>query len=281
MKSWRRVATRMELVRRRRLDGRLIEFQVLRKRFVQSWGISPHGSLNVVDAIAESCDVFFYTVGGGHDSQVGLGVEKLKEYAQKFGLGTKTGIDLPGEDNGFYPDSDWKEEETGEPWYLGDTYWISIGQSYVLVTPLQMNSLINTIANNGITLKPFLAKSILNKEGEVIFSYKPQVTREAFIDKGNLELVRRGMRKSVAEAILWPLREAKVEVAAKTGTAEFGKKDEKGYYETHAWVTGFAPFNEPKISFTVFLEGGGESNNAAHVARKIVDWYFENGGFGD
>jgi len=245
--------------------------------WTSSWGLAPHGLLNVEEALSQSCDVFFYTIGGGYENQPGLGVAKLKEYALKFGLMAKTGIDLPAETSGFYPDEEWKLKEKGEPWYLGDTYWISIGQSYVLVTPLQLNNYLNAIANGGKLMRPYLVSAIIDENENPMFNYQPEVIRERFIASENLAIVKEGMRKSVSEGIIYPLRNSKVAAAAKTGTAEYGEKDAKGYYETHAWVSGFAPYDNPEITFTVFLEGGGASNNAAEVAKKIIDWYYTEG----
>lgn len=240
-----------------------------------AWGLAPNGPINVIDAISQSCDTFFYTVGGGYGSQPGLGIDKLKDYALRFGFSQTSGIDLPGESNGLYPDPLWKEEVMGEQWFLGDTYWVSIGQSYVLTTPLQINNYINSIANGGILFKPQIVNKVVDINDNLIQEYTAEKLNENFISKTSLDIAKEGMRKGVSEGILWPLRDCKYQVAAKTGTAEFGVKDIQGNYETHAWVTGFFPYNEPEISFTVFLESGGQSNNAAEIARDLVNWYFD------
>ena len=242
-----------------------------------AWGLPPNGPISVIDAIAQSCDTFFYAVGGGYETQRGLGMEKLQKYARLFGLGQKTGIDLPGEEAGFYPSPEWKQEVYGESWYLGDTYWVSIGQSYVLVTPLQLNNYVTTLASDGILYEPFLVKEILNEEKDLVQSHNPVVLQKDFMSRTSMDVVKEGMRKSVSNGVIYPLRDAKTQVAAKTGTAEFGLKDEKGIYETHAWVTGYFPYDDPQISFTILLEGGGQSNNAAEVAKKIINWYIDNG----
>ena len=249
--------------------------------WTRAWGYAPHGQINVKEAIAESCDVFFYTIGGGYGSQLGLGIEKMKEYALKFGLSQITGIDLPGEVPGFYPDPQWKKTQTDEPWYLGDTYWVSIGQSYVLVTPLQIANMTTAIANGGTLLKPYLVKEIKAADGTTIFRYQPEVKSEGLISSENLAIVREGMKMGANGGIIFPLTGAKVTVAAKTGTAEYGEKDAHGIYRTHAWVTGFAPYDDPEITFTVFLEDGSKSNNAAEVARSIIDWYYGEGNHGN
>lgn len=250
------------------------------------WGAAPHGNLNIVEAIAESCDIFFYKIGGGYppecrdqgtDCQVnGLGVDRLKIYFKLFGLGEPTGIDLPGEAGGLVPDPIWKENQKGESWYLGNTYHVSIGQGDLLTTPLQINNLVNTIANGGKLFKPQLVEKIVPvaQDQGLEKEIKASLVRENFIDPSFIRVIREGMRVAVEHGIIYPLRDAKVAVAAKTGTAEFGVKNARGQYETHAWVTGFAPFDDPKISFTLLLEAGGASSNAAETAREILDWYF-------
>lgn len=239
------------------------------------WGRSAHGWLNLREAIAESCDIFFYKIGGGfppecHMSNVtcqmsGLGVGRLTYYLEKFGLGKKTGIDLPEEESGLVPNPEWKKRVKEEPWFLGNTYHLSIGQGDLLATPLQVAHVTNVVANSGRVVTPHLNRDLPVEMGDGLEIY-PE----------HLEEVRRGMRLAVAEGIVYPLRGAKVSVAAKTGTAEFGRKNAKGEWETHAWVSGFAPYEDPEVTFVVLLENGGKSGNAAEVAREIVDWYFTN-----
>lgn len=249
-----------------------------------AWGRAAHGIMTVRKAISESCDIFFYKIGGGYNDQCytnntkcpidGLGVEKLKTYFNLFGLGQKTGIDLPGEVKGLVPDPIWKQEVKDEDWFLGNTYHISIGQGDLLATPIQILQSINTIANGGKLLKPRLAQRIEGVDGNLVSEFGQEVIRKDFISKDYIQVVAEGMRMAVSEGIIYPLRNAKVPVAAKTGTAEFGTKNAKGEYETHAWVTGFAPFDDPEISFVLLLESGGASSNAAEVAREILDEYF-------
>lgn len=249
-----------------------------------SWGRAAHGIMVVREAIAESCDIFFYKIGGGYNGECkvqnskckveGLGIEKIKTYFNLFGLGQKTGIDLPGEVRGLVPDPIWKKEVKGEDWFLGNTYHISIGQGEMLATPIQILQGINAIANGGKLLKPRLIERIETADGKLVSKFEPEVIREDFINKDYINVTAEGMRVTVSEGIVYPLRGAKVPVAAKTGTAEFGTKNTKGEFQTHAWVTGFAPYEDPKISFVLLLESGGASSNAAEVAREILDWYF-------
>ena len=239
-----------------------------------AWGRVAHGILTVREAIAESCDIFFYKIGGGHEEIEGLGIEKLKIYFNLFGLGQKTGIDLPGEAKGLVPDPIWKQEVKHEDWFLGNTYHVSIGQGDLLASPIQILQTTNVVASQGKLLKPRLLQRIETADGQVVTEFEPEVVRKDFINKDYIKVVAEGMRMGVSDGIVYPLRIAKVEVAAKTGTAEFGTKNAKGEYETHAWVTGFAPYDNPEISFVLLLESGGASSNAAEAAREILDWYF-------
>lgn len=239
-----------------------------------AWGKGAHGLLDIKHAIAQSCDIFFYKIGGGFESTKGLGIEKIKDILISFGLGKVTGIDLPGEALGLVPDPLWKKEVKNEEWYLGDTYQLSIGQSFLLATPLQIVNYMSALANGGKLYKPILAEKVLDENGKVLKEFKPEIKENFLAGSANLQTIREGMRLAVSEGIVYPLRSAKVPVAAKTGTAEFGVPNAKGVFETHAWVAGFAPFDNPKISFVVLLEAGGASSNAAEVANEILNWYF-------
>lgn len=249
-----------------------------------AWGGRPHGNINVLGALAESCDIFFYKIGGGYSSGIGggkdvtgLGVDKLKDYFTRFGLGQLTGIDTPTEALGLVPDPDWKRETKNESWFLGNTYHISIGQGDLLATPLQVINFITSIANGGELLKPQLLSRIENAQGEIMFENQPQVLAKDLVGEKHLQTVKKGLRLAVTDGIIYPLRGAKTSVAAKTGTAEFGTKNAKGEYQTHAWVTGFFPYEEPKYAFVILLESGGKSSNAAEVARELVDWMVDSG----
>ncbi|MCG2685889.1 penicillin-binding protein 2 [Candidatus Parcubacteria bacterium] len=243
--------------------------------FFPDWKEGGHGLVDLRKAIAESCDTYFYIVGGGFGSQPGLGVERLSKWARLFGLGQTTGIDLVGEAGGLVPDEAWKRETRGEPWYIGNTYHMAIGQADLLVTPLQLNNLTSVIANGGTLFQPFLVQRIEDGSGRSGIDFNPRVLRQDFIAPENLREVAEGMRAAVLEGgTAYPLRTLQVSSAGKTGTAEFGL-EEGGSYETHAWFTCFAPYEEPRITLTVFLEGGGEgSDDAGPVAREILEWYF-------
>lgn len=231
-----------------------------------------HGLTDMVKAIAESCNVFFYTLGGGYGKVEGLGVDRIKKYLNYFGLGESTGIDLPHEKTGLIPDEEWKESEGREEWYLGDTYHLSIGQGDVLVTPLQMGVAIAAIANGGVLYRPQLVDRVVGLEKETIEDKPVEIIRKDFIKQDYLEVIREGMRQAVLDGSAQALSGLPVEVAGKTGTAQFGKA---GSQKTHAWFTGFAPYDNPEIVLVVLVEGGGEGYQAAvPIARDVFNWYF-------
>ena len=226
----------------------------------RGWAPEGLGPVSLVTAIAKSSDIYFYTVGGGYGSQRGVGVEKLAEWSRRFGLGSITSVDLTGEVAGLVPNEAWKLEARGEPWYIGNTYHMSIGQGDVLVTPLQLNNLVVAIANGGTLYKPFLLKRA-----------QPEVLHSKIASPETLDWVRQGMRAASSPGgTAYPVYDFKVAVAGKTGTSETGRGD-----KTHAWFTCFAPYENPEIAITVFLEEGGEgSHDAAPVVRKILEAYF-------
>ena len=247
-----------------------------------------HGMITVREALAVSDDIFFYELGGGYpDRYTGLGAKEVGNYARAFGLDASTGIDLPGEASGHVPDSRWKRHTYAENWLTGDTYNLSIGQGYLLATPLQMASATAAVANRGSLWKPQLVDHITDDKGNVVQPFEPQLLRTVPVDPANLDVVREGM----FGAVNWPngtatrVRVPGVTVAGKTGTAEFARdenkdgqpdRDEKGNLPTHAWFTSFAPYNDPEIVVTVFVANGGEGSAvAAPVATKILQAYFE------
>lgn len=232
-----------------------------------------HGTVDVYKAISQSCNVFFYHVGGGYGDIKGVGAEKLGEYFKKFGFGQTTGVDLTGEAQGQIPSPDWKEKIKKEPWYLGDTYHMAIGQGDVLVTPLQMVNAIASIANGGKLYKPTFLDKITDFKGETVKQFTSQVIKENFVSQSTLEVVREGMRQAVTEGSARSLNSLPVPIAGKTGTAEFGENNQG----KHAWFAGFAPFDNPQIALVILVEGGGEgSETAVPIAQEIFDYYFKH-----
>jgi penicillin-binding protein 2 len=231
---------------------------------------SAHGPTNITEAIAESCNVFFYHVSGGFDHIQGLGYQRIAKYFKKFGLGQPTGIDLPLEEDGLIPSPEWKEKTKGEVWYKGDTYHLSIGQGDLLVTPLQVNSYISAIANNGIFAQPHLVKEIRDDNNDLIEKIEPILSNRV-VSKKSIHIVRKGMKKTVDEGTAPLLQSLPVSSAAKTGTAQNPQGDDK----EHAWFSAFAPYENPQVAITVMIENGGEgSRTALPVANEILNYYF-------
>lgn len=237
------------------------------------WG---HGWLNIYEAIAQSCDIFFYQVTGGYGDFAGLGITKLGYYAKQFGYGEKTGIALPGENAGLVPDERWKRLNYGEGWVTGDTYNAAIGQGYILATPLQVLNMTAAVANGGTLLQPQLVYQIVDAAGKTVVPFTPKVIHQLPLSPKTLDIVRKGMRLAVTSGTAHRINLPEVSVAGKTGSAEYpGPRDEKGNLPTHAWFTGFAPYEKPEVAIVVFVAGGGSGATVAvPIAAQILRYYF-------
>lgn len=232
------------------------------------------GPLNLLGAIRMSSNIYFYTIGGGYGNIRGIGVDKLSEYYRKFGLGQKTGIDIPEENSGRVPTPEWKLKATKEPWYLGDTYNISVGQGDLLASPLQMAVAISTVANGGSVVVPRLVKEVKDGSGRAIQQPQAKIVRSGFISPQHLATVREGMRQVVTSGTACCLieQQVKVPVAGKTGTAESHSGDKR---KPHAWFTAFAPYDDPQIVIVVLVENSGEGAEfAAPAVRETLAWFF-------
>ena len=213
------------------------------------------GSVDLVKALKRSTDTYFYQV-----AQIS-GESMLIDWAKKLFLGKRLGIDLPSEAAGLVPDNDWKIKARGEPWYPGDTLHLSIGQGFILTTPLQVLGITSYIAALGSLYKP-----------QLLLKQAPQILISNLIDSEKIKAVKNGLSEvPKTGGTAWPFFTFPIETAGKTGTAEYG--DPKG--RTHAWYTSFAPVNEPKIAMTVLIEGGGEGSSvAAPIVKETFRWYF-------
>ncbi|UCC65025.1 MAG: penicillin-binding protein 2, partial [Anaerolineae bacterium] len=239
-----------------------------------------HGELNIIPGIAHSCDIYFYWVGGGFlDEFDGLGLDRLARYARLFGLGEPTGIELSGENPGLVPTAKWKRLNYSERWVTGDTYNMSIGQGYVLATPLQMVNATAVVANGGTLYRPQILYQVVDNDGRVAQDFVPQAIRQLPIEPLFLATVAEGMEAAVVWGSAQLAYLDAVRVAGKTGTAEFFDPnippDDEGNLPTHAWFTAFAPVEEPEIALVVFLYNGGEgSETAVPIAAEILRYYF-------
>jgi penicillin-binding protein 2 len=230
-----------------------------------------HGQVDMIKAIAQSCNVYFYTVGGGYGDIEGLGNERIKKYANLFGMGQLTGIDLSGEKAGLIPDEAWKREVKDEPWYIGDTYHMSIGQGDVLTTPLQIANYTAAVANGGTLYRPQVVDKIVDSDGNVVRDIDKEILAENFIDPKNMEWVQKGMLENVLTGSGRALSMLPVQAAGKTGTAQYAVGNSK----MHAWYTVYAPYDNPEIVMAIMLEGGGQGHDASvPIAKDILQWYF-------
>ena len=245
-------------------------------RVFRCWKRGGHGSVNIVKALAESCDVFFYQVGQK------LGVDRLSWYAKACGLGSPTGISLDHEAKGLIPTAAWKKSRTGIPWQAGETLSIAIGQGYTLVTPLQMLVLISALATDGIRYKPFILKKIETAEGEIVYQSKPKVVGRLPAGKQTLGLVKKGLWETVntRSGTAWIVHSDDIDISGKTGTAQVvGRKqhdtsdeaDVKDHLKPHAWFVAYAPSDAPEIAVAVLVEHGEHgSSTAAPIADSII-----------
>jgi penicillin-binding protein 2 len=249
-------------------------------RTYRCWKHSGHGPVNLVKAIAESCDVYFYQVGQR------VGVDKLAEFAHKLGLGQKTGLEMEYEKSGLAPTKEWKLQNRKAKWQEGETLSVAIGQGFNLVTPLQMCAMTATLANGGKLYRPQLVEQVVNAEGEIVERFSPELIGEVtglghYFDKikQGMEEVVQGKRGTARAVAIENLR-----IAGKTGTAQVVKlaqyrglkEDEIPYkYRDHAWFTCYAPAEDPEIAVTVLVEHGLHGGSGAGpIARAVLNQYF-------
>ncbi|MDR1955537.1 MAG: penicillin-binding protein 2 [Treponema sp.] len=225
-----------------------------------------HGRLNLQQAMAQSCDIYYWVVGREY-----LGVERIVSYAREYGYGELTGIDLPGEIAGFIPTPQWKDRRFHERWLGGDTMNMSIGQGYTLVTPLQMANMVAMTVNEGVIYEPHILKEVRNPlTGAVEETVTPQVLHQSDIEKEIFRTVRRDMRQVISEGTArFPLNIKSVEIAGKTGTGEVGYQD-----RWHSWFAAFAPYQtddpEEQVVVSVIVEAVNKWEWWATYASAII-----------
>ena len=230
---------------------------------------SGHGSIDFEDSMAHSCDVVYYQLGHS------MGIDRLRHYCAAFGLGRLSGIDLPAETAGLLPSPAWKKEVWGDQWYDGDTVNTSIGQGFLLVSPLQMAVVTAAVANGGQVVEPRLARKLVERSG-VVSRPEQSAARSVPVEATYLAAVRRGMRGAVTRGTGVAADSPFVQVAGKTGTVENSPSVHNRQGRNHVWFVSFAPYDNPKFVCVVFLEkshgyGGGL---AAPIARKVLDYFF-------
>jgi penicillin-binding protein 2 len=254
--------------------------QFIYNRTFRCWKPGGHGAVNLHKAIVQSCDVYFYNVGMRMD------IDTIAEYAKKFGIGSSTGIDLQNEAAGLMPNREWKQRVAHDKWYPGETISVAIGQGPVLVTGLQMASVLAAIATDGVREQPHLLSAVLDPDGKVRDVDRPKKEEITGIDQSNYEILKQALWGVVNEGGTGgKARIDGFDVCGKTGTVQvvgFERggnlwKENKERFGDHAWFVAFAPFSDPQVAVAVFVEHGGHgSDAAAPVAKKIFEAYFQN-----
>jgi penicillin-binding protein 2 len=223
-----------------------------------------HKKINLISAMAYSCNTYFYILG------LDLGVRVIVDYAKKLRLGEKTGVDIASEKKGFIPTPEWKKSKMKMAWLKGDTAILAIGQGALWVTPLQMANLTATIANRGISYKPYLVDRITDSSTKkIIFKHEPVENEKIELDQYIWEQLNKAMEAVVDYGSAKRTKFRNIKVAAKTGTAE------NPHGEDHAWVVAYAPSDNPKLALAVIVENGGfGGKNSVPIAREIFKQYF-------
>lgn len=254
----------------------------LGNRTYRCWKKGGHGSVNLHQALVGSCDVYFYTVGKM------LGVDKIAEYARRFGLGEIAGIDLPNEKKGLVPTKDWKLKRKKEAWQMGETISISIGQGFNLVTTLQLANAYAAFANGGTLWRPYLVKQIQSADGRAYKEFLPTKKGELNLKPETIAVLNEALKGVVNEpgGTGQNAKLSGVEVCGKTGTSQVlglpenekarRRKVLGAFQKDHALFASYAPAQAPEIAIAVILENaGGGGAVAAPVARRILSAYFE------
>lgn len=222
-----------------------------------------HGMQNIISAIANSCNVFFYNLG------LLLGPQKIYDYALKFGLSKPTSIDLAYETGGFVPSPLWKKVHKFKKWFDGDTANLSIGQGEVLITPLQIVRIMAVFANGGDLVTPYIVQKIADKD---ITRYQQRII-DLSLHKSTIQAIKEGLRRVITDpgGTGNVLSDLAISIAGKTGTAQAPPGS------AHSWFSGFFPYEKPKYVICVFLERGGPGYNACVLAKQIIETLFEEG----
>ncbi len=247
-------------------------------RDYRDWKEQGHGIINVHRAIVESSDTFFYQVG------LKFGIDRLAWYVKSFGFGRKTGIPLFNEKTGIVPSSEWKKKTYGTRWFEGETISVSVGQGYLLTTPLQLVNAYSAIANGGTLHTPYVVDEITSPMGKVLKKYEPEVRGKVNVSAEVLAQIRDALKGVVNEegGTAYFLKASNLRIAGKTGTAQVAKLIRRtknissiAYnYRDHAWFAGFAPYDDPRIAVVVLVEHGGfGASVAAPIAREIFKAY--------
>lgn len=236
----------------------------------KDWKPGGHGIVNMEKAIAESCNIYFYEMGRR------LGIDNIEKYTKMYGLGSITGVELPGEKAGIVASREYKKNTFSKAqdriWYPAETLDVAIGQGYNSFTPIQIANYIAAIANEGTWMKPHLIKSIADADGNIILEKNPEIGGQLDISRKTYEVVKKGMRGvtlpgGTAYSVFAGFP---ISVAGKTGTAEWDVSK-----DPHGWFVAFAPYEDPEIAVAVFIEQAGSGGvTGGPVAKAIFEEYF-------
>ena len=246
-----------------------------------------HGPLDFIGGFSHSSDIYFYTLGGGnpYTGQRGVGAEKMAEYGRMLGFGAPTGIDLPGEAAGILPDPAWKQREIGEEWTIGNTYHMAIGQGYDAVTPMQLLQAYAAVANGGTVYRPHVLKEVEAADGRVVYDQPVEVVRKLAVKPDNLRLLREATRRVVTVGHAY-MPNAKLPIAGKTGTAEFGYSPEGKPLSYHNWFVSFLPKTDTpdptaEIAMVIFAYSSSTNcfasfcpNPAVSITQHVYETYY-------
>ena len=251
-------------------------------RAYRDWKEEGHGYINLYRALVESCDVYFYKMGQR------IGIETIALYAKSLGFGSKTGLQLGDEKEGLVPNKSWKLRRWNVPWQEGETLSVSVGQSFTLVTPLQMVRFASALFNGGVLYKPQVTKWVVSEGKKRIFSFQPHSSQRWSIKKENIEFIKRALVGVVNEPLGTGKRAKldQIRVAGKTGTAqvislpeerdETLERDIPYKFRDHAWFVAVAPVDDPIIALAVLIEHSGTGGSvAAPIVKKILNGYFK------
>jgi penicillin-binding protein 2 len=245
----------------------------------RDWKPGGHGVVDMRRAITISCDTFFYGLA------MELGINRLSSFVRHFGFGQKSGIDIAGEVSGLLPTPEWKMRRYKQPWYMGETVIVGIGQGYTLTTPMQLAQATAILANKGVAMRPHLVSAIADPKTGIAKVTQAIISDKVTLDENNLEIVRLGMIDvtlpgGTAASVG---ANAGYSIAAKTGTAQvIGIKQNEKYnadlinerHRDHALFIAYAPAEDPKIALAVIVENGGHGGSAAGpIARKVMDYF--------
>ncbi len=252
-------------------------------RLYRDWKEGGHGAVDLHRALVESCDVYFYKMGQR------IGIDTIARYARLLGFGSRTGLRLGDEKSGLVPDRDWKLTHWHVPWQEGETLSVAVGQSFTLITPIQMTRFISALFNGGILYRPQVTKLVGKEDGNAVFRFKPDTLGRWNLRKENMELIRRALLGVVNEPTGTGRRARPdaLQVAGKTGTSQVIALPEEGEvieeeevpykFRDHSWFVAVAPAESPVIALSIVIEHGGTGGaTAAPIAKMILEGYFNS-----